>query len=153
MEAEVENKGEGKMEEATSNGELLSHVQELKDELRDSERKRMNLIQANTALQNILKASREEESRTRQEMASLKEKLVFGGATSQVSRIELGLEAPDKPSRVLCVMQAFLILYRLSSLPNSARLPLTLITHGHLQKLLWRLKIKNRFLPLGRKRL
>ena len=84
------------MEEATSSGELLSHVQELKDELRDSERKRMDLIQANTALQNLLKASREEEGHTRQEMASLKEKMVFEG-TSQVSRIELGLEAPDNP--------------------------------------------------------
>ena len=88
------------MEEATGSGELLSRVQELEDELKDSEQKRMDQIHTNMALQNKLKMSQEEESRTRQENASLKEKLVFG-MTSQVSRIELGLEAPDKPPRVL----------------------------------------------------
>ena len=73
------------MKEATGSGELSSRVQELEDELKDSERKRMHLIQANTALQNKLKMSQEEEGRIRQEMASLEEKLVHR-ATSQVSR-------------------------------------------------------------------
>ena len=88
------------MKEATGSGELLSRVQELEDELKDSEQKRMHLIQANTALQNKLKTSEEEEDRIQQQMASLEEKLVHG-ATSQVSRVELGLDAPDKPPKVL----------------------------------------------------
>ena len=72
------------MKEATGSGELLSRVQKLEDELKDSEQKRMDQIHTNMALQNKLKMSQEEESRTRQENASLKEKLVHG-ATSQVS--------------------------------------------------------------------
>ena len=72
------------MKEATGSGELLSRVQELEDELKDSEQKRMHLIQANAALQNKLKTSEEEEGCIRLENASLKEKLVHG-ATSQVS--------------------------------------------------------------------
>ena len=48
------------IEEVTGSGELLSRVQELKDELKDSERKRMDLIQSNTALQKIVKACREQ---------------------------------------------------------------------------------------------
>ena len=63
-------------EEVTGSGELLSHVQELEDELKDSEKKRMDLIQNNTALQTILKASREQEVRAQQEIASLWERLV-----------------------------------------------------------------------------
>ena len=97
---ETEHEDEGKMKEATGSGELLSRVQKLEDELKDSEQKRMDQIHTNMALQNKLKISQEEESRTRQEMASLKVKLVFG-MTSQVSRIELGRETPDKPPRVL----------------------------------------------------
>ena len=87
VEAVVDSEDEGKMKEATSSGELLSRVQELEDELKDSERVQMDLIEANTALQNKLKASREEEDRTRQENASLKKKLV-SALTSQVSRME-----------------------------------------------------------------
>ena len=63
-------------EEVTGSGELLSHVQELEDELKDSERKRMDLIQSNTALQKILKACREQEVCAQQEIASLWERLV-----------------------------------------------------------------------------
>ena len=100
MEEEAEREDEGKMKEATGSGELLSRVRKLEDELKDSEQKRMDQIHTNMALQNKLKMSQEEESRTRQEMASLKEKLVFG-VTSQVSRIEPGFKAPDKPLRVL----------------------------------------------------
>ena len=60
----------------TGNGELLSRVQELEDDLKDSERKRMVLVQNNTALQKILKACREQEVRAKQEIASLWERLV-----------------------------------------------------------------------------
>ena len=63
-------------EEVTGSGDLLSHIQELDDELKDSERKRMDLIQSNTALQKILKASREKEVRAQQDIASLWERLV-----------------------------------------------------------------------------
>ena len=58
-------------EEVTGNGELLSRVQKLEDELKDSERKRMDLIQSNAALQKILKAHREQEVRAQQEIASV----------------------------------------------------------------------------------
>ena len=63
-------------EKVTGSGELLSRVQGLEDELKDSERKRMDLIQSNTALQNILKACREQEVHAQQEIASLWERLV-----------------------------------------------------------------------------
>ena len=63
-------------EEVTGSGDLLSRIQELDDELKDSERKRMDLIQSNTALQKILKASREQEVRAQQDIASLWERLV-----------------------------------------------------------------------------
>ena len=63
-------------EGGTGSGELLSCVQELEGELKNSERKRMNLIQSNTALQKILKACREQEVRAQQEIASLWERLV-----------------------------------------------------------------------------
>ena len=63
-------------EEVTGSGELLSRVQELEGELKDSERKRMVLVQNNTALQKILKACREQEVRAQQEIASLWERLV-----------------------------------------------------------------------------
>ena len=63
-------------EEVTGSGELLSRVLELEDELKDSEQKRMDLIQSNTALQKNLKACREQEVRAQQEIASLWERLV-----------------------------------------------------------------------------
>ena len=58
-------------EEVTGSGELLSRVQELEDKLKDSERKRMDLILSNAALQKILKACREQEVRAQLEIASL----------------------------------------------------------------------------------
>ena len=56
--------------------ELLSRVQELEDELKKSEQKRMELIHGNIALQNKLKASQEKEGRIHQEMTSLEERLL-----------------------------------------------------------------------------
>ena len=63
-------------EEVTGSGKLLSRVQKLEHELKDSERKRMNLIQSNAALQKILKACWEQEVMAQQEIASLWERLV-----------------------------------------------------------------------------
>ena len=62
-----------KEKEATGNDKLISRVQELEDELKDSEQKRMD---DNMALQNNLKATREEKDRFCQEVASLKERLL-----------------------------------------------------------------------------
>ena len=56
--------------------ELLSRVQKLEDELKVSENKRWELIHGNTALQNKLKASREEVDHVHQEMTSLEERLL-----------------------------------------------------------------------------
>ena len=56
-------------EAVTGSGELLSRVQKLEDKLKDSEQKRMDLIQSNAALQKILKAYREQEVRAQQEIA------------------------------------------------------------------------------------
>ena len=44
--------------------------------MKDSEQKRMDLIQSNADLQKILKACREQEVRAQQEIASLWERLV-----------------------------------------------------------------------------
>ena len=63
-------------EEVTGSSELLSRVQELEDELKDSEQKRMDLIQSNTALQKILKTCRQQKARAQQEITSLWERLV-----------------------------------------------------------------------------
>ena len=63
-------------EEVTGSSELLSRVQELEDELKDSEQKRMDLIQSNTTLQKILKVCQEQEVCAQQEIASLWERLV-----------------------------------------------------------------------------
>lgn len=86
MGEEAEIWDEGEMKETTGSGELLSHIQELEDELIDSEQKRMDLIHANMALQNTLKTCREQEDRTQQEIASLKERLL--SVLSQVRRME-----------------------------------------------------------------
>ena len=75
-------------EEVTGSGELLSRVQKLKNELKDSEWKRMDLIQSNTALQKILKDCREQQVHAQQEIASLWERLV----SSKVREVE-GLSA------------------------------------------------------------
>ena len=78
----------GKENEAAGNvhSELLSCVQELEDELKDSEQKRIELIHGNTALQNKLKATQEEEGRICQEKASLEERLL-SVLSSQVRRM------------------------------------------------------------------
>ena len=78
----------GKDNKAVGNvhGELLSRVQKLEDELKDSERKRWELIHGNTALQNKLEATRKEEGRIHLEMASLKERLL-SVLSSQVRRM------------------------------------------------------------------
>ena len=68
------------MKEVTGSGELLSRVQELEYKLEDSEQEKM-------ALQNKLKSSQEEEGRVRQEIVSLKEKLV-SVLSSQVRRLD-----------------------------------------------------------------
>ena len=67
-------------------GELLSRVQDLEEELKDSERKRWELIHGNTALQNKLEATRKEESRIHLKMASLEERLL-SVLSSQVRRM------------------------------------------------------------------
>lgn len=56
------------------------------DKLKDSEKKRMDLIQENKNLQKILKACREQEDHTRQEMASLEE--LLSRLYSEVRRVE-----------------------------------------------------------------
>ena len=76
MEEEAELDDEGKIKEATAGGELLSRVQELEDELKNSERKRMNLTHKNMALENNLKECQEQKDHTEQEIASLKKRLV-----------------------------------------------------------------------------
>ena len=71
-----ENKDVEKEKEADGNSELLFRVQELEVELKDSEQKRMELIHANTALQNKLEPTQEEKGRIHLEMASVKERLL-----------------------------------------------------------------------------
>lgn len=84
-EEEGQCKYEVKEKQAGGN-ELLSRVQELEDELKTSEEKRIDLIHGKTALLNKLKASREEEDHVHQEMANVKERLL-PILTSQVRRI------------------------------------------------------------------
>ena len=74
--------GEGTLNEkkgAACNGcsELLTHVQELKGELKESERKRWDLINENMALQNKRRASEEVERDTHQKLVRAEEKLVL----------------------------------------------------------------------------
>ena len=80
MEEEAKCEGEEKMKEVTDSVELLSCVQDLEDKLEDSEQEKITL-------QYKLKTSQEEEGRVRQEIASLKEKLV-SVLSSQVRRRE-----------------------------------------------------------------
>ena len=86
MEEEAELDDEGKIREATESGEL-SRVQELEDELKNSEEKRMDLTHENVALVNRLKDCQEQKDHTEQEIASLKKKLV-SMLSSQVRRVE-----------------------------------------------------------------
>ena len=74
---EEDNKDERKGKD-TSGGvhrELLTRIQELEDESKDSEQKMMELRHENNTLQTNLIASREEEGHSRQLVASLREEL------------------------------------------------------------------------------
>ena len=79
-------------EEVTGRDELFSCVQELEDKLKDSEWKRMDLIQSNAALQKILKACREQEVCAQQKIASLWERLV----SLNVTKVVWGSRQPSK---------------------------------------------------------
>ena len=96
VEEEAKHANEGKIKEATDSGELLSRVQELEDELKNSEWKRVGQTQENMALVNYLKVCQEQKDHTEQENASLKKRLV-SMLSSQVRRVE-GL---GQSSRVL----------------------------------------------------
>ena len=97
VEEETELDDVEKIKEATDTDKLFSRVQELEDELQVSEQKRMDLIQGNTALQTLLKACQKKEGCARQEIASLKERLLSvlsskvrtaeGWSTRQTSRV------------------------------------------------------------------
>ena len=66
---EEEQNKVGVKEKEVGGNELLSHVQELQDELKRSEQERIELTDGNTALQSELDASK-------QEITSLKERLL-----------------------------------------------------------------------------
>ena len=87
MEEEAELDDEGKIKKTTDRGEQLSRVQELEDELKNSEGKRMDLTHENMALGNRLKVCQEQKDHTEQEITSLKKKL-FSMLSSQVRRVE-----------------------------------------------------------------
>lgn len=99
MEEEEKNEDEGK--------ELLPRVQRLEDKLKGSKHNMIELIHGNMALQYELNTIREEEGHIRQELASLRETLL-PVLSSQVRTMHGELEEPDKPSGVLCMIQAFL---------------------------------------------
>ena len=86
MEEEAEPHDKGKIKEATESGEL-SRVQELEDELKNSEEKRMDLTHKNTALVMRLKDCQEQKDHKEQEIANLKKRLV-SMLSSQVRRVE-----------------------------------------------------------------
>ena len=87
MEEEVELDDEGKIKETTDSGGLQSRVQELEDELNNSEGERMDLTHEKMALVNNLKVCQEQKDHTEQENASLKKRL-FSMLSSQVRRVE-----------------------------------------------------------------
>ena len=87
MEEEAELDDEGKIMEAAESGELLSRVQELEDELKNSEWKRMDLTHENMALVNHLNVCQEQKDHTEQENANLKKRLV-SILSSQVRRVD-----------------------------------------------------------------
>ena len=96
MEEVADLDNEGRIKEATDSSEPLSCVQELEDELKNSEWKWKDLTQENMALVNHLKVCQEQKDHTEQENASLKKRLVYM-LSSQVRRVE-GL---GQSSRVL----------------------------------------------------
>ena len=85
MEEEAIKEDEGKEKQDADSGKLLSHVQELEDELKDSEHKRIVLSHDNMALQMQLKARQEEEGCIRQELARLEERWQRSQVTRMVS--------------------------------------------------------------------
>ena len=87
VEEEAEVDDEEKIKEAIDSSKLLSRVQELEDELKNSEWKRMDLTHENMALVNHLEVCQKQDERREQEMASLKKKLV-SLLSSQVRRVE-----------------------------------------------------------------
>ena len=97
MEEVEESKDEGKQKEASGNVELLVHVQELEDKLKNSEQKMSELIHNNTALEIKLKATQQENDDIRQEMVSLNENNL-SVLSSQVRRMVI-LRHQDRPSQ------------------------------------------------------
>ena len=87
VEEEAEVDDEEKIKEAIDSSKLLSRVQELEDELKNSEWKRMDLTHEKMALVNHLEVCQKQDERREQEMASLKKKLV-SLLSSQVRRVE-----------------------------------------------------------------
>ena len=87
MEEEEELDEKGKIKESTDSGELQSRVQELADELKSSEWKKMDLTHENMALMNHLKVCQEQKHHAEQEIASLKKRLM-SMISSQVRRVE-----------------------------------------------------------------
>ena len=67
--------------------ELRSRVQELEEEFKNSEGKRMDLTHENMALVNHLKVCQKQKDHTEQEITSLKKRL-FSMLSSQVRRVE-----------------------------------------------------------------
>ena len=124
---------------------LLSRVQDLEEELKDSERKRWELIHGNTALQNKLKATREEEGRIHQKMASLQERLL-SVLSSQVRKMVVLSHHTDHQECYVCVRSAMcdpsFSYCRLSGLPHHLHLHPLHLTHCHFhQNTTWRLKL------------
>lgn len=105
MVEEVEREDSEEEKEATGSGKLLSCVQELEDKLKYSDQKRMELSRDNMALQEKLKASQEEEDHIRQEMVSLKQRLL-SVLSSEVRRMMVLNYQTDHQE--CCVIQAFL---------------------------------------------
>ena len=87
MEEAAELDDERKIKESTDSCELLSCVQELEDELKNSKGTRKDLIHKNMALENHLKVCQEQKDHTEQEIASLKKRLM-SMISSQVRRVE-----------------------------------------------------------------
>ena len=86
VEEEVELDDEGKIKETTDSGELLSRVQELEEELKNSEWKMKDLTHENMVLVNNLNVCQKQKDHTEQEIASLKKRLV-SMLSSQVRRV------------------------------------------------------------------
>ena len=129
MEVGINNEAAGNV-----HGELLFRIQELEDELKDSEQKRIHNV---VALQNKLEATREEKGRIHLEMANLEARLL-SVLSSQV-RME-GLRQTVR--RAMC--DSSISYFRLSSLPHNLHLHQPLLPHCHLhQHTMWRLKLRN----------